>query len=274
MNKKNKIVKNDLKELVSKYSKTNVLYLLENEYKSLPMKKVVVNDIDDNSFLKQIKFQKEDLSFLINAYLTNVPLEPLIVRQKKDHYEVVVGRKRLYAARAANIGELPVMVANYNDEEMLLILLAVARDEHHINPIEIAIICSSLSKKYKYSQESLARLAHQSRAQISSFIRILTLPDQIINMVLKNKIKYGHARALITLPENIAIDLANKVVKKGLTVRDVEKEARLYRGEKEDKRLKKLETKLNVKIVKTKKKISLEFENEADLAAFLEKMHD
>lgn len=59
MNKKNKIVKNDLKELVSKYSKTNVLYLLENEYKSLPMKKVVVNDIDDNSFLKQIKFQKK-----------------------------------------------------------------------------------------------------------------------------------------------------------------------------------------------------------------------
>ena len=273
-NEEQKIINTKLEDIVKKYSDTNVLFLLEREYKSLPITKIKTTDIDDNRYLKQIKIQKDQLNFLLNAYANNIPLEPLIVRPKKDHYEVVVGRKRLHVARKVNVEEVNAIVIDYTDEEMLLILLMVARDEHYVNPIEMAIICSSLSRKYNYSQETLARLTHQSRSQISSFTRILTLPDHVLNLVSSGKLKYGHARALITLPENLAIELADRAVKENLTVRDLERENRKYRGINNNNKISKLETKYNASIKEGDNELNIKFKNKADFAAFLEKMHD
>ncbi|MGI6644817.1 MAG: ParB/RepB/Spo0J family partition protein [Bacilli bacterium] len=272
--KNKKIINTKLEDIVKKYSDTNVLFLLEREYKSLPITKIKTTDIDDNRYLKQIKIQKDQLNFLLNAYANNIPLEPLIVRPKKDHYEVVVGRKRLHVARKVNVEEVNAIVIDYTDEEMLLILLMVARAEHYVNPIEMAIICSSLSRKYNYSQETLARLTHQSRSQISSFTRILTLPDHVLNLVSSGKLKYGHARALITLPENLAIELADRAVKENLTVRDLERENRKYRGINNNNKISKLETKYNASIKEGDNELNIKFKNKADFAAFLEKMHD
>lgn len=272
--KNKRVLTTKLSDIVNKYSANNVIYLLEREYKAYPVVKVPTNQIDDNKYLNKIKVNESQLTFLVNAYNKNLPLEPLIVRRKKEHYEIVVGRKRLFAARIAKAPECHAIVVDYSDEEMLLVLLMIARDEHNVNPLEMAVICSQLYKKYNYSQEELAKLTRQSRSQISSLMRILNLPDEVLNLLIKGKIKYGHARALVTLPENLAIELANRVVTEGLTVRDIENANKKYRGVENEDEIVNLENKYNAKITKTKNGLTIKFAKDTDFAAFIQKMLD
>lgn len=180
--------------------------------------------------MKRIKYSQKQLDILINAYNTNSFVEPLIVRPKKDHYEVVVGRKRLHAARLSNMKQIHVIVGDFGDEETLLIMLTIARDEHHVNPIELALIFSVLSKDYQYSQSQLAKLTKISRPQVTNITRMLTLPDGVINDVARGKLQFGHARALITLPENKAIEFAEIAKKENLNVRILEEMVRSYKS--------------------------------------------
>lgn len=219
---KKKILTQKLTDLVDKYSGSNILYELEKEYKVLPNRLVRVDEIDDSVFLKRIKYNQKDLDVLINAYNSNRFVEPLIVRPKKDHYEVVVGRKRLHAVRASNQKEIHVIVGDFSDEETLLIMLMIARDEHNVNPIELALIFQHLTSDYHYTQEQLAKLTKISRPQVTNICRMLSLPDQIVNDVIRGKLKFGHARALITIPENLALELAEKTKKENLNVRELE----------------------------------------------------
>lgn len=227
MSKKDKkLLTQKLSDLVGKYSGSNILYQLEKEYKGLPNRLVNVDEIDDSIFLKRIKYSQKQLDVLIQAYNHKSFVEPLIVRPKKDHYEVVVGRKRLHAARLSESQQIHVIVGEFSDEETLLIMLTIARDEHHVNPIELALIFSYLSKDYNYSQTQLAKLTKISRPQVTNITRMLTLPDQIVNDVIRGKLDFGHARSLITLPENKAIELAEIAKKEKLTVRQLEKLSR------------------------------------------------
>lgn len=224
MSKKDKkVLGQKLSELVGKYSGSNILYQLEKEYKGLPNRLVNVDEIDDSVFLKRIKYSQKQLDVLIQAYNNKSFVEPLIVRPKKDHYEVVVGRKRLHAARLSQIGQIHVIVGDFSDEETLLIMLTIARDEHNVNPIELALIFSYLIKDYKYTQDQLARLTRISRPQVTNITRMLNLPDQIVSDVIRGKLDFGHARSLITLPENKALELAETAKKENLNVRQLEK---------------------------------------------------
>lgn len=226
---KKKILTQRLTDLVDKYSGSNILYQLENEYQVLPNRLVKVDEIDDSPFLKRIKYNQKDLDVLIEAYNSNTFVEPLVVRSKKDHYEVVVGRKRLHAVRTSSKKEIHVIVGDFSDEETLLIMLTIARDEHNVNPIELALIFMHLARDYHYTQAQLAKLTRISRPQVTNITRMLTLPDQIVNDVIRRKLTFGHARALITLPENLALELAEKAKKENLTVRELEQLARYSR---------------------------------------------
>lgn len=230
MSKKDKkILTQKLTDLVDKYSGSNILYQLEKEYKVLPNRLVNVDEIDDNVFLKRIKYNPKQLETLMNAYNNNSFVEPLVVRPKKDHYEVVVGRKRLHAVRASQKHDIHVIVGDFSDEETLLIMLTIARDEHNVNPIELALIFSALTKDYSYTQQQLAKLTRISRPQVTNISRMLTLPDSIVSDVIRGKLKFGHARSLITLPENRALELAEVAKKENLNVRALEQMARRFK---------------------------------------------
>lgn len=233
MSKKNKkILSQKLTDLVGKYSGSNILYQLEKEYKILPNRLVNVDEIDDSVFLKRIKYNQKQLDVLINAYNNNSFIEPLIVRPKKDHYEVVVGRRRLHAVRASEKSQIHVIVGDFSDEETLLIMLTIARDEHNVNPIELALIFSYLTRDYNYTQQQLATLTRISRPQVTNICRMLTLPDSIVSDVIRGKLKFGHARSLITLPENHALELAEIAKKEALNVRSLELLAQSYKTNK------------------------------------------
>ncbi len=267
MSKKDKKVLNQkLSELVGKYSGSNILYQLEKEYKSFPNRLVDVDDIDDSVFLKRIKYSQSQLEVLVEAYNKKTFIEPLIVRPKKDHYEVVVGRKRLHAARLSQLQQIQVIIGNFTDEETLLIMLTIARDEHHVNPIELALIFSYLSRDYHYTQKQLAHLTRISRPQVTNITRMLSLPDPIVNDVIRGKLDFGHVRALITLPENIALELADKAKKDHLNVRQLEK------------LVKKTKTNENLQVIKSVKEegltVSLTFVNEEAKQKFMVKVKD
>lgn len=237
MSNKN-ILRENLAQIVEKYSEFNILFQLEKEYQSLPNKLVDVSQIDDNRFLKQFKFAKSDIITFIKAYEAANFVAPLIVRQKNDHYEVVIGRKRLHAARTIKLDQIHVLIGDYTDEEVLLMLLAVARDEHNVNIIELALIFKNLITSFNYKQEHLAKLSHLSRPQVTNILRLLNLPEVVVNDVIKNKLSFGHARALVTQPEDIIIELAEITKKQKLNVRQLEELVRAKRSSKEVKKTK------------------------------------
>lgn len=265
--KNNKLIAQRLSDLVGKYSGSNILYQLEKEYKGLPNKLINVESIDDSVFLKRIKYNQKQLEVLINAYNSNTFVEPLIVRPKKDHYEVVVGRKRLHAVRLSNVKQIHAIVGDFSDEETLLIMLTIARDEHNVNPIELALIFSYLSKDYQYSQLQLAKLTKISRPQVTNIIRMLNLPESIINDVIRGKLMFGHARSLVTLPENKAIEMAEIAKSRQLNVRQLEKLVRHYKNGIDNAGKK-------VTITEDDKSVTLTFNDADEKAAFVKSVKE
>ena len=113
------------------------------------------------------------------------------MRPQKDHYEVVVGSEKTACCSLSESQQIHVELSANRDEETLLIMLTIARDEHHVNPIELALYFSYLSKDYNYSQTQLAKLTKISRPQVTNITRMLTLPDQIVNDVIRGKLDFG-----------------------------------------------------------------------------------
>lgn len=122
---KNNLLKEHLSDLISKYSQSNVLEELAKAHTNRPIQMLPIDLIVDNNFIKRLLCPVKIARFVEN-YQRNILLEPLVVRAKGDKYEVIIGRRRLAAARLTEIQEIPVIVMNYNDEETLLILLAKA----------------------------------------------------------------------------------------------------------------------------------------------------
>lgn len=219
---KNKILKERLSSLITKYSRSNVLEELAKTHYNNPIQLIDSALISDNGFVKKVTFSKAKISRFVENYQRNILLEPLVVRPLGDRYEVIIGRKRLTAARLAKIKEIPVIVMNYNDEETLLILLAKARDSQQSNILELAFILDNLALKYGYSHESLAKLMFVSRSQITNITRILKLDSSVLKALNNDEISFGHARAMVTLEPEKTADLLARIVKDKLSVREVE----------------------------------------------------
>lgn len=227
---KEKIIQSDLSGLLKKYSKSDVIFTMEKEYQTASTRMIDVALIDDNTFLKKLKPNDKAVKILADSIKDNGVIAPLVLRAKKDHYEVIIGRKRLFAARSAGLKQVPCLVHDYNDEETLLILLAVTRDEHDTNAVEMALIAQQLVSAYHYSQGQIATLAHLSRPQITNMLRLLNLPDSVVNSIAAGRIQYGHARSLITLPESMILEMAKQIENDKLTVRQVEEAVALLKG--------------------------------------------
>lgn len=227
---KEKIIQSDLSRLLKKYAKSDVIFTMEKEYQATSTRMIEVALIDDNAFLKKLKPNEKAVKNLADSIKDNGMIAPLVLRAKKDHYEVIIGRKRLFSARLAGMKQVPCLVHEYTDEETLLILLAVTRDEHDTNAVEMAFIAQQLVQNYHYTQGQIALLAHLSRPQITNMLRLLNLPDSVIASIAAGRIQYGHARSLITLPESMILEMAKQIEAEKLTVREVEDAVSLMKG--------------------------------------------
>lgn len=150
-------------------------------------------------------------------------LQPILVRKKEDQFEVIAGERRLKAARALNLDEIPVIVKDVNDQEAFVIALVENIQREELNPIEEAEAYHRLIEEFGYTQETVAQSVGKDRSTISNLIRLLKLPENIRGAITAGHISFGHARALLSAETFSERDrLYALIMKNGLSVREVE----------------------------------------------------
>lgn len=150
-------------------------------------------------------------------------VQPLIVRkaQAEGRYEIVAGERRWRAAQMAGLHELPVLVRDYDDEEVLEIAIIENIQRADLNAVEEALAYRQLMDRFGHTHEQLATSLSRSRSHIANTLRLLSLPETVLTLLREGRLSAGHARALITSPRSD--EIAVEVVKRGLSVRETER---------------------------------------------------
>lgn len=172
-------------------------------------------------------FTKDQLDELAESIKSKGIIQPLIVRARPGHdgeFEIVAGERRWRAAQLAQLHELPVLVREFDDTEVLEVAIIENIQRADLNAIEEAAGYRRLMDHFGHTQEKLAEALGKSRSHIANLLRLLNLPSDVQDLVVEGKLSSGHARALITSEDASA--LAKKVVQSGLSVRETEKLAK------------------------------------------------
>tara|TARA_A100001011_G_scaffold371808_1_gene429550 strand:+ start:26 stop:946 length:921 start_codon:yes stop_codon:yes gene_type:complete len=166
------------------------------------------------------RFDKEKLQELAKSILNNGIIQPVIVRLKGSDYELVAGERRWRAAQISQIHSLPVIVRELTDEQAAEYSIVENIQREDLTAIEEARSYKNLLEIYNYTQEEISVALGKSRSYIANMLRLLSLPNVIVNLLEDSKISIGHARALIGLPE--AVKISKKIMKDRLSVRQTE----------------------------------------------------
>ena len=182
-----------------------------------------LNLIQPNPMQPRTVFNSEGLQELAESIRANGIIQPLIVRQLGDGYQIVAGERRWRAARLAELQEVPVVVQDVADRSMLELALIENIQREDLNPIETAHAFERLGRELGLSQEEIGRRTGKDRTSIANIVRLLRLPKEVQLLVAERRVSMGHARALLGLATaDEQIQLAEKVVALGLSVRQVE----------------------------------------------------
>ena len=202
-------------------------------------KLVPVEKIYPNPNQPRKSFQEEKLIELANSIKTKGVVQPLIVRKKKgtkESFEIVAGERRWRAAQRAQIHELPVIVKEFTDIEVLEIAIIENVQRADLNPIEEALGYKNLMDNFDHTQEGLSKEIGKSRSHIANLLRLLNLPTAVQELLISGQLTAGHARALVTCDNPLA--LAKQIISLGLSVRDAERLAKNVGQKKVNKKTK------------------------------------
>ncbi len=251
-----------------------------------------VKDICVNPFQPRKMFDEEALQELAQSIKEHGILQPIILRRKDSKYEIVVGERRFRAAKLANLTEVPTVVRDLNDTQMMELAILENLQREDLTPIEEAEAYHSLMEHLNLTQEELSKRLGKSRPHIANHIRLLTLPKEIQKFVNEGKLSMGHGRTLLGLKNKKQIPLvAEKVMKQQLNVRQLEELVHSMNenvSRETDKKVKKdifieekesqlrdyFGTNVLIKKTKNKGKIEIEFFSEDDLERILELLED
>ena len=248
--------------------------------------KVAIEDIFPNPNQPRFQFNEAELKELSESIQTHGILQPLLVRKKNKGYEIIAGERRYQASKLAGLEELPVIIKDVDDQEMLAIALIENLQRSDLNPLEEAKGYRQLIDSSGMTQEALSKAVSKSRSAITNSLRLLDLPEQVQDMIFEGKLTAGHARAILAVPyEDARIKLAEKVVKDGLSVRatenlaplfsvgDTPKQTRFVTPQSYKKAARVLRqtfnTNVRVKNTRGKNKIEIEFKDEDELSRIL-----
>ena len=247
--------------------------------------KLKLSEIRPNPYQPRKDFDKNELQELADSIKENGVFQPILVRKSLSGYELVAGERRLRASKLAGLKEIPVIIKDFNDKEMMEISLLENIQRKDLTPIEEANAYEQLIKKLNYTQDQLAKRIGKSRVNVTNLLRLLTLPNEVQKLVSDSKLSYGQARTLLALDsEDKIIDLANRCVKEGLSVRQLEdltrkptpkaggkqkpKKKNPYIEDVKDRMQRKLATKVEI----SDKAITIRYNSTKDLNRILEKL--
>lgn len=251
--------------------------------------KLPIEDIVPNPNQPRIHFNETELRELSESIQEHGVLQPLLVRKHGNGYEIIAGERRYQASKLAGLEELPVIIKDVNDEEMLALALIENLQRSDLNPVEEAKGYRQLIDASGMTQEALSKAVSKSRSAITNSLRLLDLPELVQQMIFEGKLTAGHARAILAVPyEDARIRLAEKVVAEGLSVRATENLAPLFSAGETPKTsrpatpqsFKKaarvlrqvFNTNVRVKSSRGKNKIEIEFKDEEELSRILGEM--
>ena len=179
-----------------------------------------VEDLIPSPYQPRTEFNPEALNALVQSIKEKGVLQPLIVRKVGEKYEIIAGERRWRAAKLAGVTEVPVIEKDLNNQEVLEVALVENLLRENLSAIEEAEGFNRLIQEFSHTHEALSQIVGKSRSYITNAIRLLDLPESIKDMLKENKLTAGHARTLIGLPD--AETVAQKIIEKGLTVRQTE----------------------------------------------------
>ena len=190
--------------------------------------KLSLNEIEPNKDQPRKTFDEKALSELADSIAQHGVIQPLLVRPMPDgSYQLVAGERRWRAARRAGLSEVPVVIREMSDSEMMELALIENLQREDLNPIEEAEGLQQLIHTYGLTQETAAARVGRSRPAIANALRLLSLPTPILELTRDGKISAGHARALLSLnDEEKMVEIADQILKKEISVREVERLAK------------------------------------------------
>ncbi len=199
--------------------------------------KLSLNEIEPNKDQPRKTFDEEALAELADSIAQHGVIQPLLVRPMPDgSYQLVAGERRWRAARRAGLSEVPVVIREMSDSEMMELALIENLQREDLNPIEEAEGLQQLIDTYGLTQETAAARVGRSRPAIANALRLLSLPAPILKLTREGKISAGHARALLSLgDEEKMVEIADLILKKEISVREVERLAKAAAKEKAQK---------------------------------------
>lgn len=185
---------------------------------------VRISEIEPNLSQPRKQFDEEALSELADSIAAHGVLQPLLIRPTSGGtYQIVAGERRWRAARLAGLSEVPALIREITDEETDQLALIENLQREDLNAVETAQGYRRLMDKYGMTQEQLSAAVGKSRPAIANTLRILTLPEDILPMVAEGKLSAGHAKAVLSAPEERRIALAKRIAAEGLSVREAER---------------------------------------------------
>jgi ParB-like partition proteins len=183
-----------------------------------------IHKVEPNREQPRRKFEEDALLELADSIKQFGIIQPLLVQQKKDYYEIIAGERRWRAAKIAGLKEVPVIIREYSEEEVVEIALIENIQRENLNVIEEAMAYKRLLEEFSLKQDEVAERVSKSRTAVTNVMRLLKLSDRIQQMIIDEMISTGHARALLMLEdEEQQYMLANRIFDEKLSVRDVEK---------------------------------------------------
>lgn len=199
--------------------------------------KLNLMDIEPNKEQARKQFDEAALSELADSIAQHGVLQPLLVRPLiGGGYQLVAGERRWRASRIAGLTQVPVVIKELTDTEAAVISLIENLQREDLNPVEEALGFASLMKDFNLTQEEAAQRVGKSRPAVANALRLLKLPEKVLDMVRENKLSAGHARALAAIEdEKVLISTAELIIEKGLSVRAVEKLVKTLTAEKKEK---------------------------------------
>ena len=182
-----------------------------------------LSDIDPNREQPRRRFDEAALQELADSIRAVGVIQPILVSRAGDRYTIVAGERRWRASRLAGLTEIPAIIREWDEVKRMEAALIENLQRDDLNPVEEAMGVSSLMQQCGLTQEQAAERLGKSRPAVANLLRLLTLPEAVLNMLREGKLTAGHARALVTLPRDMQLKLAQMAAAQGWSVRQLER---------------------------------------------------
>jgi len=218
------------KGLSALFSETEEAYEnAQNQESEQTVNEINIEDIYANPDQPRKNFDESAMEELASSIREHGVITPIVLTKRDDgKYMIIAGERRYRAAKRAGLYTIPAVVRDYSDREIKEISLIENLQREDLNPIEAAVGMKKLMDDYKLTQDELAQRIGKSRPAIANTLRLLTLCDEVIDLVRDGKLSSGHARALVPLPKEVQPKIAQEAIDKSYSVREIERAVKAY----------------------------------------------